>query len=456
MTPRSFFIATISAVFLGVFLITGLCAWPVSAVLAQQTTAERQAQLQAELDRVMAEIDAQKKILSEEQKKGVSLERDVAILNAQISQAKLKIQAHDIAIQTLGKNIGQKTDRINLLGDKAEQGKSSLGQLLRKTAQIDDYSLTEIMLSNVKLSDFLQDLDSYFFVKQALNESLEVVKQARAETEVEKNSLDKQRNQEMDERISVEAEKRTIEKAEAEKKRLLNLSKTEQKNYQSQISVKEQRAAQIRSALFALRDSSAIPFGTALEYANAASAKTGVRAAFILGILTQESDLGKNIGTCNRPGDPPEKSWKEIMPGPADKAAGLSSRDDQSIFLEITASLGLDPNVTPLSCPIGKGWGGAMGPSQFIPTTWKGYASRIENVTGRGTANPWDPRDAITATAIYLADLGAGAGGYTAERTAALKYYAGGNWNKPANAFYGNQVMQKTTNIQENMIDLLN
>ena len=181
-----------------------------------------------------------------------------------------------------------------------------------------------------------------------------------------------------------------------------------------------------------------------MKYADAASKATGVRTAFILGILKQETDLGKNVGTCNREGDPEEKSWRNIMPGPNSG----SSRDDQTIFLQITSDLGIDPDTTPLSCPWGNGWGGAMGPSQFIPTTWAAYAPRIADAVGVGTANPWNPAHAFMATAIYMSDLGAAAQTYTAERTAALRYYAGGNWNLPQNAFYGNSVMAHAEDFQ--------
>jgi membrane-bound lytic murein transglycosylase B len=96
-----------------------------------------------------------------------------------------------------------------------------------------------------------------------------------------------------------------------------------------------------------------------------------------------------------------------------------------------------------------------MGPSQFIPTTWEAYQTRVATALGKNKVSPWEPEDAFMASGIYLSELGAGAGTYTAERTAALKYYAGGNWNNPANAFYGNGVMAKAQNIQINMIDPL-
>ena len=53
------------------------------------------------------------------------------------------------------------------------------------------------------------------------------------------------------------------------------------------------------------------------------------------------------------------------------------------------------------------------------------------------------------AAAILLEDNGAAAGGYTAERLAALRYFAGWkNANKSAYAFYGDDVMEIATKIQ--------
>jgi len=202
----------------------------------------------------------------------------------------------------------------------------------------------------------------------------------------------------------------------------------------------QKKAAEIRSRLYQLLGvSKAITFGEAVEIASWASGQTGVRAAFLLAVLTQESNLGKNVGTCNRPGDPPEKGWRVIM----------KPERDQEPFLAITKELGMDPDITPVSCPMkdknGKqlGWGGAMGPAQFIPSTWMGYKSKVTAITGK-TANPWDIRDAFIAAAIKLkAD---GAGSENGEWAAAMKYFSGSTNTKYR--FYGDNVVAMADKYQ--------
>ncbi|MEO8637988.1 MAG: lytic murein transglycosylase [Candidatus Taylorbacteria bacterium] len=412
---------------------------------SEEAITARQKQLEAELEQVLKEIDEQTVILDSERQKGASLERDVAILNAQIAKAKLNIRARELAIEALGKDITKKDETIEALNARIDKNKESLAELIRKTNEIDSFSLVEAVLAKSDFSDFFADVDSYASIQESLQTTVRVIRDDKSENEVQKDSLNKKRLKEIDAKISIEDEKRKIETAEAEKKRLLGLSKQQQQSYATVLSQRQAKAAAIRSALFSLRDTAAIPFGKALEYANAASKSTGVRPAFILAILTQESNLGKNVGTCNRPGDPPEKGWQSIM----------KPERDQAPYLRITSALGLDPASMPLSCPMGGGYGGAMGPSQFIPSTWEMYQARIGDVVGKTNPNPWEPRDAIVATSLFVADLGASAGGYSAEREAALRYYAGGNWSLPKNAFYGDQVMAKAQLIQETMIDPL-
>src|ERR1700722_14844449 len=89
-----------------------------------------------------------------------------------------------------------------------------------------------------------------------------------------------------------------------------------------------------------------------------------------------------------------------------------------------------------------------MGPAQFIPSTWVLYQSRIAQASGQNPPNPWDPRTATFATALYMSDLGADADTAAAEREAALKYLAGSDWQNAAYAFYGEAVMNYTQQYQ--------
>ena len=115
--------------------------------------------------------------------------------------------------------------------------------------------------------------------------------------------------------------------------------------------------------------------------------------------------------------------------------------------------LGRSPEGTPVSCPMRDakgnqvGWGGAMGPAQFIPSTWLGYKTKIQAVTG-STPDPWDIRDAFVAAAIKLTHDGAN-GTEEGEWTAAMRYFSGGTDTRFR--FYGDQVMARATEYQKDI-----
>jgi len=454
-------------VFLGILFLLA----PLGVAFAQSSIVdERRAALERELAALEQEIAAQQTLLDSKRGERVSLERDVAILDAEIKKARLQVQARTLAVQRLTGEIGNKEGVIDELSERLLRERESLAQIIRTQNAIGDSTVVELILGTQNVSEFFQDLDTFGTLKAQLSKSFDTIETTRATTAEEKASLESRRAQEEEFRKLQQLEQRKIEEQEAEKQRILNATKGQEAAYQQLIQGKQRTAAQIRAELFSLRDSAAIPFGEALAHAEKASAGTGVRAAVILGILKQETRLGENIGTG---------TW----------TVDMHPTRDQPVFVYITQVLGLNPNSVPVSKKPSYGWGGAMGPSQFIPSTWVCYGGFINTKTndcnnskrsmswddfwqgpweykadkdririaigGTDPSNPWNNEDAFTATGMLMRDNGAAAGTRSAERLAALRYFAGwANAENPSYAFYGDAVMGHADEFQQ-MINIL-
>ena len=280
------------------------------------------------------------------------------------------------------------------------------------------------------------DVEAYMQVSEGLQILMKEFKATKAQLEAQVAALAEQQDDNKNLLSLTLLQQQTLVNSVSEQNTLLTKTKGRETEYQKEIANNKQRAIEIRSRIYQLLGvSQNITFGQAVEIATWVSQQTGVRAAFLLAVLTQESNLGKNVGTCNRPGDPPEKSWRVIM----------KPERDQEPFLAITKELGMNPDETPVSCPMRNkdgsqlGWGGAMGPAQFIPSTWQGYKARVSAFTGNSPANPWDIRDAFVAAAILLKANGAD-GTKTGEWKAAMRYFSGGT--NPAYSFYGDSVAE--------------
>ena len=400
-----------------------------------ETMEERRLRLEQELAVIEQDIAQKRGVLSEKQKERTSLERDIAILDNQIGIAQQQIKYRDIAISKIRDDIGDKQTTITELDKKVARSSASLEQLLRRTREIDDTSLAEFVLAD-SLTDFFSDLDNFQTIQRALDASFDEIAMFRSDLSARKKALEEERSDEEQLRRLQVLEKKAIEEKENEKQQILTVTKGEEKAYQDVIAEREKQAAQIRTALFGLRDSTAISFGVAYQYAKEASVATGVRPAVILGILREESNLGENVGTG---------SWKVDM----------HPTRDQPVFAELMKELGLNPDTMPVSKKPSYGWGGAMGPAQFIPSTWVLYKDRIARISGESPPNPWTARTAIFASALLMADNGADKGTREAERLAALRYFAGWkNATKSAYAFYGDDVMRFADQYQKD-IDIL-
>lgn len=440
--------------FFVLFLAVLLIAPPVFA----ETEAERKARLEAELQNVERQILKQEVLVEEKQAERQSLERDVNILDAQIKKARLGIQARALAIEQLEDQIVDKEGVIGVLNERLDNQRKSLAQLIRKTQEVDDYSLIEILLGKKHFSYFFEDLESFHSIKASLNESLDLLKEIKTDTEVQKLSLiEKQLSEEEMKRVQ-ETEKKNIEIREAEKERILNVTKGEEAAYKELLESQKKTAAQLRAQLFSLLgDSGQIPFPEAVALAQYAGSRTGVSPALLLAVVEQESNYGSHTGSC--------------LVGDIRQGKSVMHPDrDAPLFLVIADILGFDASTQRVSCPImGSngvriGWGGAMGPLQFIPSTWAMYGGivrsgtgwmysssddRIRNLTGKGSpSNPFNKQDAFMAAALLLRDNGA-AGTYATDRLAALRYYAGwGGASRPENQFYGDGVMARKARLE--------
>jgi hypothetical protein len=426
-------------------------------VASAETDAERRARLEQELQSVERQILTQQRLVEDKQAERQSLERDINIIEGQINKAQLGIQARSIAINQLSDQIGEKEVVIQILGERLGRQEHSLADLVRKSAAMEDFSLVEVLLSKKSFSEFFAEYEQYAAVKEALNESLGILQGIKEDTFEQRSMLAGKQETEAEMRRIQELEKREIEAREKEKERILTTTKGQEAEYQRLLRAQQQTAAELRNALFnLLGGGGGISLPQAVELAQYASAKTGVDAAMILAILEQETNLGSNLGSC---------VYNDLR---GDRPVMHPDRD-QPVFLAIASILGFDARSRSVSCPIvtnGQrfGWGGAMGPSQFIPSTWAVYggivntgsgfvysesADAIRRINGTGApANPFNNRDAFIATALLLRDNGAN-GTFAGDRLAALRYYAGwGGASNPANAFYGDQVMNRKAKFE--------
>lgn len=434
-----------------------VCGWILLlpfGVTAEQLTAQERATLQQQYDELQKEIALQEQIIKDTQAQKNTLQGDVTFLNAKIKAAQAQIDAKNIAIRQLGSQIAQKNVIIAQLSDRIASGKEALASILRQTDMLDKYSAIDVALGANGVSDFFTDLDAFVSLKAELANLFDDIREAQVQTESEKAALAEKQNQTVDAKYAVLTEQKRINADKSEKQQLLAITNINEMAYKKVLAERQAKAAAIRAALFPLRDSAAIQFSDALKYAREAEQKSGVRPALILAVLTQESNLGKNVGQCYLSNTTTGAGVR--------KNSGISFTNvmhptrDVPPFINLGLRLGFDPLRQVVSCPIPSagGWGGAMGPAQFIPSTWSLYEARIVSASGHAVPNPWAADDAITAISLYLGSLGAGKGGYSAEHTASAKYYAGGAWRTSAGRIYANNVLALAASIQSN-IDFL-
>ena len=367
-------------------------------------------------------------------------------MDKRIETLKLEIEKTNLLIVDLNNQILQTQNSLNFQEKTIEKTKEKIKKIIIEIYKEEKKSAIEIFLAGNTISDFFNNRFNLNFLSQKNQKTLQELKDLKESLEKTKTLLEEKQN-EMENLVRIK-ELQQSESAEIKKQKmnLLNITQGREKEYQKMLSQKEKEAQEIRKRIFELVGVTEAPtFEQAYEIAKYVESITGVRTAFLLAILKQESNLGKNTGQCYlinlNTGTRKNVKTGKIM----ERVMKLSQIP---LFLEITSKLGLNWKEVKVSCPMSFGWGGAMGPAQFIPSTWKLYEDKLKAILGK-EPNPWTIKDAFLAAGLYLKDLGASSQRYQDEWKAALKYFSGTTNTKYA--FYANSVMSFASKFENDI-----
>ncbi len=374
-----------------------------------------------------------------------TLQNQISTLKKKVQNIEYQINQGNLMVKDLGIQI---TDtQVSIVKTSSEIGDSQkqIAAILRALYEEDQKPAFVVLLEG-NLSDFFSNLVYLESLNSKMNNLIESTKNLKSYLESQINKMDNEVGQ-LQKTIALQGlQKKENEQNKKEQEQYLKLTEAQ---YQEQLKEKQEtelKASKIRAQLFQIVGVSKAPtFGEALEVAKTAAAMAGVRPAFLLAVISQESAIGRNVGQCVLV-DPNTGAGKKISSGASIIRVMKPTRDVQP-FLQITAALGRDPYNTPVSCWISDyrggvpyGWGGAMGPAQFIPSTWNLFTDRLRSLLGQAP-DPWGIKDSFVASGLYLSDLGASAQTSSKESSAASRYYGG-------SSAYARSVMSRASCIQ--------
>ncbi|MFZ3057467.1 MAG: hypothetical protein WA092_00210 [Minisyncoccales bacterium] len=385
-----------------------------------------------------------------------TLKNQITTLTKKIKDLDYQIYQSNLSIKSLGFQIVDTTKSITETEKEIDLQKEKIGLILQAVADEDKKSFIEVLIESKTISDFFDNLVYLETLNVKNQELLDYFQKLQETLENQKVSLEEDKG-ETESLLKLQSIQKTESAAtKATKDQLYTLTEAQ---YQAQLKEKEdiaKKTAEIAARLIQMtglaEDQKAPTFGEALALAKQIGEAVGVRPAFLLAIISQESAIGRNVGQCY---------VTDAKTGAGKYSNGsLISRimhptRDLPVFLEIINKSGRVMEKTPVSCWINDcvsqyagrlyhckayvsetgaitcaksgyvayGFGGAMGPAQFIPSTWKLYEEKVKTQTGKSYADPWNINDAFSAAALYLKALGGGT--QAGEYKAASKYYGG-------------------------------
>ncbi len=415
-------------------------------ILAGNAAAGVQEEIEArnrQIEEIQKQIDEYQRQIETAGGQAKTLSGEIARLNAQISRIQLEIKSLGLAVEQTRAEISGTQEQIRAARQKLELQKVALAKYLRILDQADQEDLTALLFKNSRLSAFFSNLKNVQDTQNRARSTIVAVKTLKAELEEKQAELEEKREELEKLRAFQQAQKRNLDTDKIAKDRLLKETKGLETRYQELVKRSQSDIEKIREQVFYL-EQNGVTVEEAVKFGQLAAIRVGIRPAFLLGILEVESGLGRNVGTGNWLSDMYQCYLKLGKPTRAET--------EKAAFLEIVNKLSLNPDTVKVSREPNYGCGGALGPAQFLPSTWLAYEEEVTRLTGHAPPSPWNVEDAFMASAAKLAKGGATAKTKSAETAAAKTYLSGkSNCGSRICNYYAKAVLAKAAAIEQNL-----
>lgn len=444
--PRNVFL-----LFFRFFLLVVLSGFFVYSAFADMDDDKRTA-LQKNLDQLEQEAQQLDTFIGQTKQEAQSLVSAKQILDAEVKLRVLEIRKLTLSLNNMSLEISEKQSGIATLSKKINKSRQGLSASILLLYSYDGENPLIMLLKHTNISSFFRSVDALDRVQTNIQTSLKNFRDDRVILEHQQQDLEDSEKEQEDLKALQEVERQVLAQKQAEKQELLRLTKGKEALFQQILKSKQKDIAALKTQLFYL-EKTGITAETALRAADLAAKRSGIRTAFLLALLEVETgkqfedgviSVGTNLGTGN---------WqRDLYQCYINLKKPKTAESEKNAYLRITSSLGLNPDGMPVSRKPNYGCGGAMGPAQFLPTTWLRYTDEVAQLTGHNPPNPWNPEDAFQAAAVFLAKAGA-ASQTNAGEIAAAKTYLSGNpsCTKSICRYYSNRILALSEEIRRSL-----
>ncbi len=431
-------IFTVSLVFL--LCAAGLLTAQYSA--HAETDMEKRAAVQKNLDQLEQEAQQLDTFIGQTHQETQSLASAKKTLDGEVRRREIEISRLALSLKKTSFEITDKKSGVAELSKKINKSRQGLSASIFLLYSYDEENPLTILLKHTNISSFFRSVDAVDKVQTNIQNSLKNFRDDRTELQKQQQDLEDSEKEQEDLKALQEVERTSLTQKQQEKDQLLKLTKGKEALFQQLLKSKQKDIAALRTQLFYL-EKTGVTAETALRVADLAAKRSGIRTAFLLALLEVETGkqfedgvltVGTNLGTGN---------WKrDLYQCYINLGKPKNAEFEKNAYLKITSSLGLNPDSMPVSRKPNYGCGGAMGPAQFIPSTWLNFSDSVAELTGHNPPNPWNPEDAFQAAAIFLARAGATSQTNAGEIAAAKTYISGSaTCTKSICKYYSNRII---------------